>query len=34
MLHGSARVPSVKQILENSVLKTAFKLLIELRENT
>lgn len=33
MLHDSAHVASVKQILENSVLIIAFNLLMELREN-
>lgn len=33
MLHDSARVASVKQVLENSVLITAFNLSMELREN-
>lgn len=33
ILHDSAHVASVKQILENCVLITAFNLLMELREN-
>lgn len=33
MLHDSAHVASVKHILENSVLITAFNLLVEFREN-
>lgn len=33
MPHDSVHVASVKEILENSVLITAFNLLMELREN-